>query len=358
MTIRCMIRKSMAMISAIVIALTATIAHASDPQAGIGVRHVSLIDETRQVKASNGFAGSPVRRIDVTIWYPIEAGRDQQSAEATRPVAGNHPLVIYSHGSYGRADNALHLVNSLVSVGYIVAAPDYPLSSRAAYTKISGIDISDVANQTRDVHFILDQLLKDKDLAPLIDKEKIATIGHSLGAVSSYFTSFGSLAYDPRIKATVLMGAGDPVQAALATDMGLIGNWNLPSHVPVLFLSADHDVFALINGRPHSAYDRLINPKYEITVKGGVHIWFRDGSSQPADGSNPDCAMLSGFRPGTVLDGCEKGAKLNTPLRQQEITRVAVRDFLDGYLMGDKEKLRQLRDLPRKMHDIEELSAE
>ncbi len=314
----------------------------ANPIEAVGsAQHLTLIDKTRGVKASNGFAGSETRRIDVTIWTPAGVA-----------PTGGWPLVIYSHGSYGRADDNMHLVNHLVRAGYLVVAPDYPLSSRAAYTKIKGIDIGDVGNQTKDIHFILDQLLGSAEWSKLIDPAKIATIGHSLGAVTNYFTSFGSMARDPRIKATVLTGAGDPVQAALAANMGLIGNWNEPSHVPVLFLSGEHDAFALINGGHHTAYSRVSGPKYEIMIKGGVHIWFRDATTAPADGSNPDCAMLGGFRPGSVLAGCEPGAKLTTPARQQAVTRTAVLDFLDGHLRGDKARIKHLRGLPKSMRDV------
>lgn len=337
---------------AIMLGLFATGAQAADSVGAIGVRHISLVDATRAVKASMGFAGSAERRLDVTVWYPAPGPADS----ASRNPGGQglkHPLIIYSHGSFGRADNAMHLVNSLVGAGYIVAAADYPLSSRAAYTRIAGPDPSDVIEQTRDIRFIIDRLLADKDLSLLVDPARIATIGHSLGAVTSYFTSFASGVRDPRIKAAVLLGAGDPVQAALSGNMGLGGTWNAAASVPVLFMNAQHDPFAAFTGRPHAAYSRVETPKYEITVNGGAHVWFTDNAVQPADGSNPDCAMLKGLRPGGTLPGCEAGNKMATPQRQQEITRIAVRAFLDGYLKNDATQLRRLRRLHAQLSDTD-----
>ena len=298
--------------------------------------HSTFTDTTRGVKASSGFVGAPTRRLDVTVWAPAGA-----------PPQGGWPLVIYSHGSYSKADSAMRLVRALVNAGYLVAAPDYPLSSRAAYTRVTGSDPTDVIEQTRDVHFIIDQLLADKALG--IDPTRIATMGHSLGAVTSYFTSFGSQTADRRIKATVLLGAGDPVQAALAANMGLIGNWTLPANTPVLFLSAEHDAFAGFTGRPFAAYSRVSGPKYELMVRGGVHVWFTDFADYGPGQSNPDCAMLGG---GKGMLGCETGNKLTTPTRQQEITRVAVIDFLGGYLGGSKAKIAHLRSLPNSMRDV------
>lgn len=303
---------------------------------GISAQHLIMVDQSRPIKASSGFAGSPTRRIDVTVWTP----------SGTAP-AGGWPLVIYSHGSFSRADSAMHLVKVLVAAGYVVAAPDYPLSSRAAYTHVTGSDPTDVIEQTRDVRFVIDQLIADKSLA--IDAGRIATIGHSLGAVTGYFTSFGSQTADRRIKATVLLGGGDPVQAALAANMGLVGNWTIPAKVPVLFLSAEHDAFAGFTGQPYAAYARVSGPKYELMVRGGVHVWFTDFAGFGPNQSNPDCAMLGG---GKGMLGCEAGAKLTTPLRQQEITRIAVIDFLGGYLGGDAARIKHLRSLPRSMHDV------
>jgi dienelactone hydrolase len=283
-----------------------------------------------------GFAGAPTRRLDVTVWTP----------PGITPVGGR-PLVIYSHGSYNKADGAMHLVNALLNAGYIVAAPDYPLSSRAAYTHITGSDATDAFEQTRDVHFILDNLLIDKSLR--IDSARIAAIGHSLGAVTGYFTSFGSRTVDPRIKATILLGGGDPVQAALAANMGLVGSWTLPVKTPVLFLSAEHDAFAGFTGQPYAAYSRVSGPKYELMIRGGVHRWFTDFAGYGPNQSNPDCAALGG---GKNLLGCEAGIKLNTPAREQAITRTAVIDFLSGYLDGNKEGIKHLRALAKSMSDL------
>ena len=91
-----------------------------------------------------GFEGAPTRRLDLRVWYPADAS--QRSDPATLASGGRFPLIIYSHGTFGAADNNMHLVEHLVRHGYIVAAPDYPLSSRAAFTHIKMADPSDVAD--------------------------------------------------------------------------------------------------------------------------------------------------------------------------------------------------------------------
>lgn len=313
-------------------------ARASEAAPAPGAHQLSLIDESRPIKPSMGFAGSATRRLDVRIWYP--AG------------AGPFPLVIYSHGTFGSADNAMHLVEHLVAHGYIVAAPDYPLTSSAAFTKVRFADISDVAQQTRDVKFIIDRLLADPLFGPKIDPAKIGTTGHSLGAVTSYFTSFGQQTRDPRIAATALIAGGDPVESALMTDMGLLGTGHAAVRVPVLFLSAEKDVFARITGRPYASYSRVEGPKTEVMIRGGVHVWFRGTPQVLPDGKNPDCVFFERMMPGQVMPGCETRGGLIDPMRQQAITRDALLAFFDGTLRRDAKALKRLRALGRAYREV------
>ncbi len=316
----------------------------------IGARQASFIDASRPIKASMGFAGSPDRRIDLRIWYPAAASAEADPAPLA--AGGPFPLVIYSHGTFGSADNAMHLVRHLVRHGYIVAAPDYPLSSRAAFTRIKFADPGDVINQTGDIKFIIDRLLADPVFGPAIDPARIGTTGHSLGAVTSYFSSFGAQTRDPRIAATALIAGGDPVQTALTQNMGMQGTGHAEARVPVLFLSADRDVFARITGRPYAAYSRVAGPKTEVLVRGGVHVWFRDANDVPPGGKNPDCTFFETYVPNMVVPGCELRGGLIAPARQQEITRAAVLDFFDAYLKRNAAALRRLRGLGRQYREV------
>jgi predicted dienelactone hydrolase len=322
----------------------------------MGSRQVSYVDESRPIKKSMGFDGAPTRRLDLHIWYPADG--TSRSDPAMLAKGGPFPLVIYSHGTFGSADNAMHLVEHLVRHGYIVAAPDYPLTSSAAFTHVRFADISDVGQQTRDVKFIIDKLLADPVFGPAIDATKIGTTGHSLGAVTSYFTSFGTQTRDPRIAATALIAGGDPVESALMSDMGLLGTGHSPVRVPVLFLSAEHDVFARITGRPHASYSRVEGPKTEVMIKGGVHVWFRGKAEALAAGKNPDCLFFERMMPTMVMPGCETRGGLIDPARQQAITRAAVLDFFDGYLKRDASALERLRGLHREFKEADVISED
>ena len=331
-------------------ALVAQAAPAREAGFAVGARQASYVDESRPIKASMGFAGAATRRLDLRIWYP--AAPTSGTGPARLASGGPFPLVVYSHGTFGSADNAMHLVEHLVRRGYIVAAPDYPLTSNAAFTKVRFADISDVVQQTRDVKFIIDRLLADPELGPKIDVAKIGTTGHSLGAVTGYFTSFGAQTRDPRIAATALIAGGDPVESALMSDMGLLGTGHAPVRVPALFLSAEKDVFARITGRPYAAFSRIEGPKTEVMIKGGVHVWFRGKPETLPDGKNPDCLFFERMMPGQEMPGCAERGGLIDPARQQAIARDALLAFFDGYLRKDVKALASLRRLGRTYREV------
>ncbi|MGE3693046.1 MAG: alpha/beta hydrolase family protein [Novosphingobium sp.] len=320
----------------------------------LGEKHVSYTDESRPIKASMGFAGSPTRRLDVLVWYPAAKG----GIDGAAAKGGPWPLLLFSHGTYGHADGFMHIVNDLVAHGYVVAAPDYPLTSRAAWTRIKDPDISDVAQQVRDDRFLLDRLIADPAIGPMIDKDRIAAGGHSLGAVTSYFLGYGVQTRDPRVKALVLVGAGDPVQAALSQDMGLFGTAHAAAPLPVLFLSAEKDVFARMMGRAHAAYFRVEPPKYEVMVKRGAHVWFHAEMDQHPQGKNPDCLFFERMSPTMKVPGCEGPEEMIDPVRQQAITLAAMRSFLDGYLKRDAAALSRLRTLDKAFPEAELILSE
>jgi len=334
-----------------ILAWLGSTAQASEPAFAIGAIEKSFTDVTRKIKASSGFAGAAQRRLDVMVWYPSTTVKDGSGRPAIAG-GGPWPLVIYSHGTYSRPDSAMHLVRELVARGYVVAAPNYPLTSSTAFTKVSRADITDVVEQTRDIRFLIDSLLADPFLKSAIDPARIGTTGISLGAVTSYFSSFGLQTRDPRIKATAPIAAADPVQSALSSSVGMEGTAHAPVSVPTLFVSADQDVFARTTGRPHAAFARIEGPKYEVMIKGGVHLWFGDGAAQDPGGKNPDCLFFERALPGRTMAGCGTPVPLIAPDREKEITRLAVADFFDAYLKRDAAALARLRSIDQRYAEV------
>lgn len=327
--------------------VSAAVVQANALEVGIGQKELTFVDQTRSVKAAMGFVGTPTRRIDVKVWYPTEL------PAAASPM----PLVVYTHGTFGYADNAMYLVNALVKSGYVVAAPDYPLTSRKSYTRVRFADISDVAEQLKDLSFVISQLLSDPVLGKMIDHEAIGSTGHSMGATMSYFITQGQGIRDPRIKAAAPIAGGDPVTSALGYDMGFFGTKYAEVSVPMLFVTGDRDMFTRSTGNPLIAYTRVQPPKYELLIKGATHVWFRDRyqneNEELADNVNPDCVWLEKNAPaGEVFPGCKERTPLINSERQRKLTRDAIVAFFDAYLKGDERGLEQLRALGQSGEDV------
>lgn len=297
------------------------------------VEQLSYIDGMRGIRAGMGFLGASERRIDVLLWPPA--------------TPGPWPLVIYCHGTDGAADNATWLAEALSQAGYIVAAPFFPLTSRAAHTGVAGPDISDAGEQVKDVTFLIDALLADPEWGKLIDAARIGTVGHSLGAITCWFASFGEKTRDLRIVATAMLGAGDPVVAAKKTDLGLGGAGQADVSVPALLVTAEKDLFSRMMGPHGTAYPRLAGPKLEVTIAGGCQVWFHDGDTWPADHSNPDALWFAERSSGFAVPGGEEREPLIGPRRQREITGAAVLSFFANFLDGDPKGLANLKDLSK-----------
>ncbi|WP_039857784.1 chlorophyllase/cutinase-like alpha/beta fold protein, partial [Novosphingobium pentaromativorans] len=187
---------AVSMVPALAIAKDAAVvavapAPASSAPYGVGMRSVTWIDTSRGIKKSMGFEGSDTRRIDVTIWYPTSAKRGAPENDAPAAGDGPWPLVIYAHGTMGYPSNNMNTVNELVSNGYVVVAPTFPLSSRAAFTHIKFADVSDLRQQVGDVSFLIDKTLADPMLSKIVNPQEIGFIGHSLGGVTGYFATYG-----------------------------------------------------------------------------------------------------------------------------------------------------------------------
>jgi hypothetical protein len=146
------------------------------------MHRLAFIDASRSIRASMGFAGANERQIDALLWQPS--------------TATPWPLVIYCHGTDGTADNAIWLAETLLEAGYLVLAPYFPLTSRAALTGIAGPDISDAGEQVNDVRFLIERLLADPIWGAQIDAKRIGSApgkgyGRTLALLASLFFMWG-----------------------------------------------------------------------------------------------------------------------------------------------------------------------
>jgi dienelactone hydrolase len=217
----------------------------------VGVRTDTFVDSTRPTPevAAIGVAGAPTRTIPVTTWFP-----------EGKPARGKRfPLIVYAHGNGARGANTPELVKNWAARGYVVVAPDFPVSSRARSTLDA---ISDFEAQPRDVQFVIDQLLDkrgDNELARTINPRRIGVAGHSLGAITALAVAYGALS-DPRVDA-VISFAGLP----------LLDGTNVASRpMPLLLVHGDNDSTIPV-GQSQMMFQKAVGPHYFITIIGGGH---------------------------------------------------------------------------------------
>jgi len=221
---------------------------------GMAREPLALTDNTRATMANGEFAGQAFRELNGQIWYP----RDR--------AEGPYPLILYSHGFMSSVGEAGYLVDFLVPKGYVLAAVDYPLSSGDAH---GGPTVNDVRNQPGDVSFVLDHLLtrnstEGDSLFGLIDPQRIAVAGLSLGGLTSQLTAFHRDMRDPRIAAAVSI-AGPAVF--------LTPEFFSTSSMPFMMIAGSAD--AIIPYEAHAAQIPQKSPQsLLVTLQGGTHVGF------------------------------------------------------------------------------------
>jgi len=250
-----------------------TTAAASGAPDAVGVIHVTLVDTSRGTDARGDTPASSVRTIQVTIRYPAAGAADQAEGELV-PAAGEFPLVVFAHGYDVSAETYAAMEHDLAAAGFVVAAPDFPLTS----VVYDGPAIeSDVVNQAADVSFVITQLLDPITvpgiLLDTIAHAKVGVIGHSDGGVTAAAVAYNSSVADPRIGAAVILSGAEARYP---------GSWFTTASSPLLAIHGDSDEV-----NPYSSseqlYDDATDTRYLVTVLGGSHLGpFTDGAARPA----------------------------------------------------------------------------
>ncbi len=230
---------------------------------GVGRREKTYVDESRPTAANGSYQGAKNRTLHTFTWYPSSAakpGGDVVDNGAPDSSSGPFPLIILSHGVTGIAGVYGGTGIALASAGYVVVAPDYPLSNGAAP---GGPVVSDVTNQPADAAFVLQSVIDDNttDFAGVIATDRIGAMGHSLGGFTTMGLTFSKCCADPSIDTAVVLAAGP-----FGTDL-----LDQESPTPVLFVHGDADGTVPYE-RGRAAYDLMKAPKAFVTIPGGAHI--------------------------------------------------------------------------------------
>jgi predicted dienelactone hydrolase len=224
------------------------------------------------------------------------------------PVATNAPpadgafgLIVISHGGGGLALNHRGLAVALAAHGYVVAAPTHPRGK--------GNDISGDAvwiGRPKQVSRIIDTVLRDPDLGPRTQRQRIGVVGHSNGGYTALavagatptpraimehctqhpddtkFCSYGGAitreatasggaipdVRDPRVRAIVLLAPN----ALPFTDEAL-GK----VVVPVRLYAAERDDLTLVRYHAERLAKALPRDREYVVIRGAGHFSFVAG---------------------------------------------------------------------------------
>lgn len=227
----------------------------------------------------------PARERPGFLWYPTKAAEERFDyrgqigavAKDAEPAPGRHPVIVFSHGFLGGADQVLFLTEELARHGYIVAAVDHADANRAKRTQPLPVPNFADAKSWNDTKFrdrrddlaaLLDLVLAwdgdgQQPLHQRVQRSAIGAAGHSLGGYSVFGWAGAWPAWkDERIKAVCLYSPytmpfitqGQPANVAL----------------PVMFQGGTWDWAITPFLAP--VYERLSSPKYSLVLKRETHF--------------------------------------------------------------------------------------
>lgn len=180
------------------------------------------------------------------------------------PGAGPFPLVVFAHGYATSTAAYAPLLDDLAAAGYVVAAPELPVTSTAFGDDV-GEREPDV--QVDDISFVISSVLDlgagDGPLHGVVHDGPVAVIGHSDGGITAAAVAFASRVRDPRVAAAVVLSGA-------RGDFG--GTWFLPGGPALLAVHGDADtVNPFASSQTLYGSDRSGSPRYLVRVRGGGH---------------------------------------------------------------------------------------
>lgn len=298
------------------------------------------------------------RELKVTLWYPTKQRDGQRAPYMTpkeseltlkgwritgvpsdtlsktrtnaikdaKPAGRMLPLVVLSPGFTKQVSTLTSLAENLASRGYAVAGIDHTYENYATTfpdgrvaeclacdsDTDTGFGTGVVQSRSADVSFVLDQLTSKWDGSDLIDRARIAMVGHSIGGASA----MGAMLKDSRVRAGVNM---DGTMYARIPKSGFAR--------PFLLMGTERHT-------PGSRYDNSWDRDWKL-LTGGWKRWLVLSGTEHL--SFTDSPLLAGSLGIKLTYGVMPAA------RSAELTRTYVAAFLDQHL---KSQRRPLLDKP------------
>jgi len=217
----------------------------------VTVLQLPFVDASRTTGARGAQAAHPGRTLVTSIYVPAA------------PAVGPFPLVVFAHGFNQSTAAYAGLLRTVAAGGYVVAAPEFALTS----TALSGPAIrSDVLNEPGDVSFLITAIrgaaAQPGPLQGQVAPGPVAVMGHSDGAVVAAAVAFNSCCVDPRVGAAVVLSGA---------ESQFRGSW-FGHHSPALLIV--HGDADTVNPLPSGQllYAGSTGPAFLVTVTGGTHL--------------------------------------------------------------------------------------
>jgi predicted dienelactone hydrolase len=236
----------------------------------VGRRDFTFVDTGRPTSPNGTYPGAATRTLKTMLLYPAEGDPAAPITADAKPIhrrrGHRFPLIVFSHGFLASGPAYAPVLAWLVSRGYVVAAPTFPLSSGGAP---GGPVATDYLNQPADVSFVLTRVLRlarqGHGLRRTIDRGDIGAAGHSLGGITTIGVAANSCCLDRRIDA-----ASEWSGALLPFPGGTLFPGRTP---PFLFVHGEADATLPYSGSA-AGYAQAPPPKAFLTLEDAPHVFF------------------------------------------------------------------------------------
>lgn len=258
-------RIACAVLLAVVVGLPSAASADAPGTYAVGVTRRTYVDDSRSTAANGACPEIDARTLVTTVYYPAEGAPSSAAQEEAAPAAarGPYPLIVFAHGFGALPADYAALLTHWASAGYVVAAPAFPLTSRASPC---GAIAGDVVEQPTDMRFLITSLLaaskRDAALEGLVDKKAIGAAGHSNGAITTYGLVANDKLRDPRVKAAAVL-AGTLQEYPT-------GRYDFAAAPPILIVHGTDDSLVPFS-RAEDAFNAARGPKGILVLTGGDH---------------------------------------------------------------------------------------
>ena len=229
----------------------------------VGEADLVLVDLSRPTRANGSHPGAPERTLPTHVWFP--AATDGVTGETTVADGGPFPLIGWAHGFTSSRLESPEIKRHLASHGYVVVAPEFPLSHGGAP---GGPTIGDMGNQPADLDFVMDEALhlpgSLASISAAIDAGRRGIAGLSLGGGTTLIAAF-----HPRLHLDAIQAA-----VALAPASCFFGPGLYEHALPTMIIAGDADELVPLEHGPARAFSFAPPPLTLVRLAGGNHLGF------------------------------------------------------------------------------------